>query len=108
MNLGRLAGKLLEAVESSVHLNAIHLSTNYIPIEIVKLFDEKLNIRQVDPPERKVRKFREDAPVVKNIKKEEPEEMSEEELNENGERPAEVRKERMMNALSKNMLKKLQ
>lgn len=59
MNLGRLASKLVEPIRLSSQLNSIHLSANNLPPEIVTYIDRALNVPQMDPPERKVTRFRE-------------------------------------------------
>ena len=59
MNLGKLARNLVEPIRLSSQLNSIHLSQNNLPEETVLYIDRALTVSQIDPPERKVTRFRE-------------------------------------------------
>jgi hypothetical protein len=56
--MGKLASKIVEPIRLSSQLNSIHLSLNNLPPEIMLYIDRALTVSQIDPPERKVTRFR--------------------------------------------------
>jgi hypothetical protein len=59
MNLGRLTSKLVEPIRISTSLNAVHLSANNLPRDLIHYLDSALKVPHTDPPEYKISQFRE-------------------------------------------------